>query len=89
MRAVSPLPVLLFLSAALLQAAPAASQEPPRRPVLFKDSRGEIAHARVRGEADILLVIASMPGRNAEVASTGRTPWTTSGPGFPWRPSGP
>ncbi|MDP2955418.1 MAG: S8 family serine peptidase [Longimicrobiales bacterium] len=68
MCAVSPLSVPLFLFAALLQAAPAATQEPVRRPVLFKDSRGEIAHARVRGEADILLVIASMPGRNAEVA---------------------
>lgn len=68
MRALSRLPVLFFLAAALLQAAPATAQEPVRRPVLFKDSRGEIAHARVRGETDILLVIASMPGRNAEVA---------------------
>ena len=32
-----------------------------RRPFLFKDSRGELAQARARGEADVLLVIASMP----------------------------
>ncbi|NJD19740.1 MAG: hypothetical protein FIA95_10730 [Gemmatimonadetes bacterium] len=73
MRVVSRLLALAFLSgqlfaAAFLQPVPASAQEPARRPVLFKDSRGEIAHARVRGEKDILLVIASMPGRNAEMA---------------------
>jgi subtilisin family serine protease len=57
-----------LFTGALLQPIPAASQEPARRPVLFKDSRGEIAQARVRGEKDILLVIASMTGRNAEMA---------------------
>ena len=39
-----------------------------RRPFLFKDSRAELAQARARGEADVLLVIASMPNRNGEVA---------------------
>ncbi len=68
MRAVPFLSAALLLSAGLVQAVPSAGQEPVRRPFLFKDSRGEIAHARVRGESDILFVIASMPGRNGEVA---------------------
>jgi hypothetical protein len=36
--------------------------------MLFKDSRAELAQARARGEAEVLLVIASMPGRNAQMA---------------------
>src|SRR5688572_22451357 len=40
----------------------------PRRGFLFKDTRGDIAAARARGEKDVLLVIASMPGANARVA---------------------
>lgn len=39
-----------------------------RRPFLFKDSRAELAQSLARGEKDVLLVIASMPGRNGEVA---------------------
>ena len=41
--------------------------EVPRRPFLFKDARGELAQARARGEKDVLLVIASMPGKNTNV----------------------
>jgi hypothetical protein len=65
-----PFPFLAgqLLAATLLHAVPAAAQEPARRPWLFKDSRGEIAQARVRGEKDVLLVIASVQGRNAETA---------------------
>ncbi|MGH7711313.1 MAG: S8 family serine peptidase, partial [Gemmatimonadaceae bacterium] len=43
------------------------SPDPPRRPFLFKDARGEIAAARARGDTTVLLVIASMPGANARV----------------------
>jgi subtilisin family serine protease len=68
-----PVPVVLtFLLLTLCSALNPAhlnAQEPPRRAFLFKDSRGEIAQARVRGEPDILLVIASMPGRNGQVAA--------------------
>ncbi len=48
--------------------SPAAAQ-PERRPYLFKDARGELAQARARGETEVVLVIASMPGRNAQVAA--------------------
>jgi subtilisin family serine protease len=68
-----PIPVgLTFLLIALgsaLNPAHLDTQEPPRRPYLFKDSRGEIAQARVRGEPDILLVMAALPGRNGQLAS--------------------
>jgi hypothetical protein len=48
--------------------ASAVSAQVPRRPFLFKDARGELAQARARGEVDVLLVIASMPGQNRRVA---------------------
>ncbi|MDE2981586.1 MAG: S8 family serine peptidase [Gemmatimonadota bacterium] len=47
----------------------AAAAQPERRPYLFKDARGELAQARARGESEVVLVIASMPGRNARVAA--------------------
>ncbi len=49
--------------------APVADAQPERRPYLFKDARGELAQARVRGDAEVVVVIASMPGRNARVAA--------------------
>ena len=48
--------ITLFLENFILLA------EVPRRPFLFKDARGEIVQARARGEKEVLLVIASMPG---------------------------
>lgn len=45
------------------------AQEAPRRAFLFKDARAEVAQARVRGEADILLVIAAMPGQAGRLAA--------------------
>ena len=64
------LPALLVLLAvpAFLVPLPAAAQ-PDRRPYLFKDARGELAQARARGETEVVVVIASMPGRNARVAA--------------------
>ena len=44
-----------------------ATAQTARRPFLFKDARSDIAAARARGDKDILLVIASMPGANARV----------------------
>jgi len=68
-----PVPVvlafLILAAGGALRPHALATQEPARRPFLFKDSRGEVAQARVRGETDILLVIASMPGRNGQVAA--------------------
>ncbi len=61
--------VLVALTLALVLPAPHASAQVQRRPFLFKDARGELAQAMARGEADVLLVIASMPGQNARVAS--------------------
>ena len=46
-----------------------ADAQPARRPFLFKDARGELAQARARGESEVVVVIASMPGRNARVAA--------------------
>ncbi|HUF51818.1 MAG TPA: S8 family serine peptidase [Longimicrobiales bacterium] len=63
MRAARPFTGLLLLL--LVQAAHAQA---PRRPFLFKDARGDLAAARARGDRDVLLVIASMPGANARVA---------------------
>ncbi|MGQ0647478.1 MAG: S8 family serine peptidase [Gemmatimonadaceae bacterium] len=42
--------------------------DPPRRPFLFKDARGELAAARARGDTAVTLVVASMPGANARAA---------------------
>ena len=57
---------LLLLS---LATPPDAGAQPPRRPFLFKDARGEIAQARARGESEVVLVMAAMPGRNARLAA--------------------
>ena len=57
---------LLLLS---LITPPTAEAEPPRRPFLFKDARGELAQARARGESEVVLVMAAMPGRNARLAA--------------------
>ena len=60
-------PVAIFALAAL--APLPAHAQPDRRPYLFKDARGELAQARVRGESEVVVVVASMPGRNARVAA--------------------
>ncbi len=57
---------LLFLS---LATPPDAAAQPPRRPFLFKDARGELAQARARGESEVVLVMAAMPGRNARLVA--------------------
>ena len=59
--------LLSFVSAFEPQAQQRTS-DPPRRSFLFKDARGEIAAARARGDTNVLLVVASMPGANARVA---------------------
>ena len=48
---------------------PDSTAQPPRRPFLFKDARGELAQARARGESEVVLVMAAMPGRNARLAA--------------------
>lgn len=60
-----------FFTALILGAftPPDAGAQPARRPYLFKDARGELAQARARGDAEVVVVIASMPGRNARVAA--------------------
>jgi subtilisin family serine protease len=63
MRALTTLLVLAVSSSVV--DAQASRSDPPRRPFLYKDSRGEIAAARVRGDTAVTLVIASMPGMNA------------------------
>ncbi len=69
LRFVPLLAVVFSVGAGLLARPPGAAAQPERRPFLFKDSRGELAQARVRGDAGVVLVIASMPGRNARVAA--------------------
>ena len=60
-----------FLTLLILALAtpPEAAAQPPRRPFLFKDARGELAQARARGESEVVLVMAAMPGRNARLAA--------------------
>ena len=61
--------VVLAAAAVLSAGPPGVAGQPERRPFLFKDSRGELAQARARGDSGVVLVIASMPGRNARVAA--------------------
>ncbi len=63
--------VAAFAALVLLSFAtpPGADAQPPRRPFLFKDARGELAQARARGETEVVLVMAAMPGRNARLAA--------------------
>ena len=61
-------PALLACLLSAVSALPLAAQfrsDPPRRPFLFKDARGELAAARARGDTMVTLVVASMPGANA------------------------
>ncbi len=61
-----PLP---FLLAATSLFPSSVEGQPNRRPFLFKDSRGELAQARARGEDSVVLAIASVSGRNAAVSA--------------------
>jgi hypothetical protein len=63
MRKLRPFSALL-----LLFVVQTATAQAPRRPFLFKDARSEVAAARARGHKDVLLVIASTAGANAQVA---------------------
>ena len=56
--------LLLSVLAFLCVAPTSVSSQVERRPFLFKDARGELAQARVRGESDVLLVIASQTGQS-------------------------
>ena len=60
--------VFLFTGFLLILTVSSITAQVPRRSFLFKDARGELAQAKARGETDVLLVIASMPDQNAQVA---------------------
>jgi subtilase family protein len=60
--------VQLYLAVSLALCAQVATAQNARRSFLFKDSRGELAAARARGDSTVLLVIAAVPGGNARVA---------------------
>lgn len=60
------------LTMVVAAAAPSSVVPPtaePKRQFLFKDSRGELANARVQGKSTVSLVIASARGMNARVAA--------------------
>ncbi|MDA0330319.1 MAG: S8 family serine peptidase [Gemmatimonadetes bacterium] len=61
--------ISLSLLALLCVSSTNAAAQVERRPFLFKDARGELAQAKARGESDVLLVIASQTGQNAQVAT--------------------
>src|SRR3954447_26011971 len=66
-RALAALTLLATLAS--LAPQPAAGQlAPPRRPFLFKDDRGDIASAHARGEKQITVIIAAMPGATGQLA---------------------
>lgn len=56
------------LAPAAVAATHAGEEEIERRPGMFKDGRGELALARVRGEASIRVVAATVDGRVGRVA---------------------
>lgn len=60
--------IIVVFGLMFMVAASTVSAQVPRRPLLFKDSRAELAQALALGESDVLLVIASMPGRNGQMA---------------------
>src|SRR5215467_10050523 len=64
--------IVLVLAPVLGLALSAAdgSAQVARRPFLFKDGRGELAAARARGERDVTVIMAAMPGANAQLAAT-------------------
>ena len=55
--------IALSFLALLCASSTDLSAQVERRPFLFKDSRGELAQARARGESDVLLVIAAQVGQ--------------------------
>jgi len=65
-----PLPFAILASLVLAGSNLQGQQsvDPPRRPFLYKDARGELAAARARGDSGVTLVIAAMPGANAKAA---------------------
>src|SRR5689334_10979010 len=58
---------LLIALGLALSASVSAQLAPPRRPFLFKDDRDDLASARVRGEREVTVVIAAMPGANPQL----------------------
>ncbi len=66
-HAVTAFGLLLVVGASGMDAQ--VKSDPPRRSFLFKDARGELAAARARGDTNVTLVIASMPGANARAAA--------------------
>ena len=65
--------VLVLAPVLCLSLAVVGSAQVPRRPFLFKDGRGEVAAARARGEHDITVIMAAMPGANARLATAIRS----------------
>lgn len=59
------------LLAALASVGPASATgqlAPPRRPFLFKDDRGDIATAHAKGDKNVTVIIAAMPGATGQLA---------------------
>jgi hypothetical protein len=60
---------LAFTLATLIAPHEAMAQlAPARRPFLFKDDRGDLAAAHARGEPEVTVLIAAMPGANPQLA---------------------
>jgi hypothetical protein len=68
-RALAALTLLATLASIAPQ--PASGQlAPPRRPFLFKDDRGDLATAHARGDTNVTVIIAAMPGATGQLAQT-------------------
>ena len=63
-------PARWFLALVWMIASAGMFGQVPRRPFLFKDARGDVAIARARGDKELTLIIAAMPGANARLAGT-------------------
>ena len=62
--------IYVFLAFVWIFATTGPFAQVPRRSFLFKDARGDVAIARARGDKEVTLIIAAMPGANASLAKT-------------------
>jgi len=68
-RALAALTLLATLAS--IAPRPASGQlAPPRRAFLFKDDRGDLATAHARGDTNVTVIIAAMPGATGQLAQT-------------------
>src|SRR6185503_3868528 len=61
---------LLTTLASIAPRSASGQLAPARRPFLFKDDRGDLATAHARGDKEVTVIIAAMPGATGQLART-------------------